>query len=532
MTTIATLNIKAGLAASRAAADVERLLSKNPDIIGFNEVPRGLRTRRIRRALAEQGYGFFQGRGANPIAWDLSRYKVMERGNHFLTPRTFVGKAGAGPSTLRRKDAAYVVLKDRKTGRVVTFTAAHLAPSRHLGGKRAELHRKQIEGLAELQRVLGRKHPKAQRFLAGDLNTSNPALLRKIRQAGLKTYKAPRKTHKVGAIDWIAGDAKLVNRYVLGGMASDHDAYVGKFGGGRGKASPAPGAGRNSGSGRGKKNEATVAKNYSAYELFRDLLESWDLPIGNDIEKIIRQAVTEGITPDQISLIIPDIQETKSWRDRFPGWHRRVDNGYNQLTVGEYLALEDEYHRIMQENGLPKGFYDDPSDFGSWIANNISPDEISDRVTKASDLVRQVDGTARDLLSKFYGVTAGDLTAYFLDKKRAMPALERQYQAVNVAAFAARAGLQVDNKRRYEDLIDRGLTPEMAAQGYGTVSAFNEAFGKIAGTYGESYSQRDAEEDVFFGMDEKRRKLLAKEAATFSGSSRGSTGRSDRGTSY
>lgn len=528
MTTIATLNIKAGLSAERAAADIERLLSKKPGILGLNEVSRGRRTRRIRRALAEQGYGFFQGRGGNPIAWDLSRYKVMERGNHFLTPRTYVGKAGAGPSTLRRKDAAYVVLKDRKTGKLVTFTSAHLAPSRHLGGKRAELHRRQIEGLAELQKILARKHPKAQRFLAGDFNTSNPALLKQIRQAGLKTYKAPRKTHRVGAIDWIAGDAKLLDRFVLGGMASDHDAYVGKFGGGSGKASAAPNAGQGSGSTPG----ATVAKNYSAYELFRDLLESWDLPIGNDIEKIIRQAVTEGITPDQISLIIPDIQDTRSWKDRFPGWHKRVNNGYNQLTVGEYLALEDEYHRIMQENGLPKGFYDDPSDFGNWIANNISPDEVNSRVTKAADLVRQVDGTARDLLTKFYGVTAGDLTAYFLDQRRAMPALERQYQAVNVAAFAARAGLQVDNSRRYEDLIDRGITPEMAAQGYGTVAAFNEAFGKIAGAYGESYSQRDAEEDVFFGKDEKRRKLLAKEVATFSGSSRGATGRSDRGTSY
>lgn len=275
-----------------------------------------------------------------------------------------------------------------------------------------------------------------------------------------------------------------------------------------------------------------MAKKTSAYDEFSKFLESIGVNIGPGIENIIRQAVIDGITPDQIELIMPDIQKTKAWQKRFPGWNQRVANGYNQLNVGEYLQLEDQYHRIMQEAGLPKGFYDDPSDFGNWIANDVAPDEIRDRVSLAMNAVRQVDPTARDLLAKFYGVTAGDLAAYFLDQKRALPTLDRQFKAVNVAQWAAKNGLQIQGASHYEDLVDKGVTDQMAAQGYGTVAAFNEAFGRIAGVYGESYSQADAENDVFFNQSDKRRKLMAREVAAFSGQSRGATGSAQRATSY
>lgn len=270
----------------------------------------------------------------------------------------------------------------------------------------------------------------------------------------------------------------------------------------------------------------------SAFDLFANILASWGIPMGADIESIIRQAAIDGITPDMIDLIIPDIQNTNTWKNRFPGWHSRTGNGYNQLTVGEYLALEDSYHRIMAEAGLPADFYDQPSDFGNWIANNVSPDEIRDRVDLAMGAVRQVDATARDLLKKFYGVGPGELASYFLDQKRALPILDRQYKAANVAAFASRAGLKVGEAKRYEDLLDRGVTVEQAAMGYNTVAAFNEAFGRLGGIYGESFTQEDAEEDVFFNKNQKRRNLLAREIGTFSGSARGQVGRVQRDTSY
>lgn len=275
-----------------------------------------------------------------------------------------------------------------------------------------------------------------------------------------------------------------------------------------------------------------LASKESAFKLFKKALEAWGIPVGADIEEIIHEAAMEGLTPDQIGLVIPDIQETQTWKNRFPGWNKRVQNGYNQLSVAEYLNLENAYHRIMQEAGLPAGFYDNPSDFGNWIANDVSPDEVRDRVGLAMDAVRKVDPTARDLLTKFYGVTAGDLAAYFLDQSRALPTLERQMKAANVASWAARNGLQIADASHYEDLVDKGVSEEVAAQGYGTVATFNKVFGQLAGIYGGSYTQQDAENDVFFNQNDKRRKLVAKERANWTGQSRGMTGQANRGTAY
>lgn len=259
--------------------------------------------------------------------------------------------------------------------------------------------------------------------------------------------------------------------------------------------------------------------NQSAYDLFRSSLASWGIPVGADMEAIIRNAVVDGLGPQNIELIMPDLQNTETWNRRFAGWKARVANGYNQISVGEYLAYENQYKRIMESAGLPAGFYDDPSDFGNLIAKNVSPDELQGRVQAAVELTNQVDPTARALLTQFYGVGQGDLAAYFLDPNRALPTLDKQYKAVNVAAFAKRAGLDTVAATRYEDLVDRGVTAQQAAQGYSTVAQFTSTFGQLASIYGDTFTQQDAEEDVFFNNSEKRRQLVSKERSAFSGRS-------------
>lgn len=268
----------------------------------------------------------------------------------------------------------------------------------------------------------------------------------------------------------------------------------------------------------------------SAYTLFASMLNSWGIPVGSDMADIIRTAVMDGIGPDQIDLIVPYLQATDTWKKRFSGWEKRVANGYNQVSVGEYLALESAYHRILQANGLPSGFYDDPSDFGEWIANNVSPDEIQSRVSNAMNLVRQVDPTAKGLLTQFYGVADGDLAAYFLDPKRALPTLQRQYEAVNVAAFAKKAGLNTMNSRHWEELVDKGVTADAAAQGMATVGQFYRTLGSLGEVHGIEYTQSDAEADVFFNDNEKRRKIVQREVAAFSGRSGFQGGVSGRGS--
>jgi hypothetical protein len=272
----------------------------------------------------------------------------------------------------------------------------------------------------------------------------------------------------------------------------------------------------------------TTTATDNAFKILADFFEGLGIQFSSEIEAVIREAMLAGYGPDQIDLIMPDLQQTQAFQARFPGWRQRISNGYNAISIGDYLSLENTYHRIMQEAGLPAGFYDSPSDFGNWIANNVSPDEIQSRVSLSVNAAKSVDPTARNLMARYYGLSTGDIASYFLDQRRALPVIERQFNAANVATWAARAGFEVNEMQRYEDLVDKGVSIEQAAQGYGTVKSVADTFGQIGGVYGEHFSQSDAENDVFFGQNEKRRKLAAQEQATFSGSSRGATGSATR----
>ncbi len=308
------------------------------------------------------------------------------------------------------------------------------------------------------------------------------------------------------------------------GKNDPHDYYTNYWEGGKG--GKGNGGGGQGGGGGGNDGDTDFDQN--AFDVLRNFFESMGIVFDAEIENLIKEAMLEGYGPDQINLIMPDLEKTQAFRNRFVGYHQRVQNGYNAISLGEYLQLENAYHRIMQEAGLPAGFYDDPSDFGNWIANNVSPDEIQNRVGMAVTAAQQVDPTARNLMARFYGLTTGDVASYFLDQQRALPVIERQFQAANVASWAARAGFQIDGITRYEDLVSSGVTVEQAANSYGTIKSLSDTVGKIAGVYGESFDQSDAEADVFFGRNDKRRRLISNEAATFSGRSAGNTGSAQR----
>lgn len=266
----------------------------------------------------------------------------------------------------------------------------------------------------------------------------------------------------------------------------------------------------------------------SAFDVLKNYFESFGMVFDAELETLIKKFMIEGFGPEDINLLMPDLEQTKAFKDRFVGYHSRIANGYNAISVFEYLEMEDAYHRILQEAGLPAGFYDEPSDFGEWIAGNVSVNEVQSRVQMAVKAAQSIDPTARSLMAQFYGLSTGDIASYFLDQERALPVIERQYKAANVAAWAQRSGLSVSEIGRYENLVDLGVTEEQAAQSYGTIKSLSDTVGRIAGTYGETFDQTDAEDDVFFGRSDKRRKIVAQEAATFAGRSQGATGSARR----
>jgi hypothetical protein len=271
---------------------------------------------------------------------------------------------------------------------------------------------------------------------------------------------------------------------------------------------------------KGKERDAAAA--------LIELFESYGL--GTLAPQIVN-FIKSGYSADTIAILLRDTDEYKR---RFAGNITRQKAGLPVLSEAEYLSTERAYAQIMQQYGLPSGFYDSYSDFSDFIARDVSAAELEGRVGVASRWATTATPETARALRDLYGLGSGDLAAYALDPDRALPLLEKQARAVSIASSAYLQGLS--QTRGYaERLAGLGVTEEGALTGYAQVAEMLPTFQELGDIYGEEYEQRHAEREVFEGETnavQKRKGLASQERAAFSGSSRGQVGRRSGGYSY
>jgi hypothetical protein len=234
--------------------------------------------------------------------------------------------------------------------------------------------------------------------------------------------------------------------------------------------------------------------------------------------------VKQGYGSDTISVLL---QDTKEYKTRFAGNEARVKAGLPVLSPADYLSTESAYRQILSSSGLPKGFYDNPADFTRWISADVSPTEIKDRVDMAVAATGQANPQYKEALFQMYGINESDLTAYFLDRKRAEPILKKQAAAGAIGAAAIRRGFGT-NTLDLESYATIGITADQAEQAYSQIADGFESMLGIAGRYGTSWSQREAEQEVFTpgaagavgrqSAAEKAKTLKSQERGLFAGS--------------
>jgi hypothetical protein len=249
-----------------------------------------------------------------------------------------------------------------------------------------------------------------------------------------------------------------------------------------------------------------------AFNALRSLFNNYGL---GSLAPKIYEYVKNGYSADTITILL---QDTKEYKERFKGNELRASKGLPVLSPAEYLSVEASYQQIMQSAGMPKGFYDNPADFRDWIGKNISPSEIQSRVDLATQAVRLSNPEYLQALKQM-GVDESQLTAYFLDSKRALPALQESAAIAATGAEAIRQGLTFD--RGYaERLVQQGISQEEASQGYSVIAQELGTMQALGSIYGQNWNQREAEQAILEGEGaamETRRKLIGREQAEFSG---------------
>lgn len=251
----------------------------------------------------------------------------------------------------------------------------------------------------------------------------------------------------------------------------------------------------------------------NAYNYLLEMFEQMGL--GTLAPKIL-EMVQRGLSENAVSY---ELQQSPEYKERFKANEARRRAGMSVLSPKEYLESERAYRQIMSSAGLPAGFYDSNDDFTKWLELDVAPAEVKERVDLAVSKAHSLDDAAKDVLWRDYGLHPNDLAAYFLDDKRALPMLQKISKQMDIGSAAQRQGLVVDPTRAGE-LANSQLAAN-ADQMYGNVARDVREGQRLAQVYGETYTQREAEDDAFLGLESAKRKkklLGEKEQATFSGS--------------
>lgn len=245
----------------------------------------------------------------------------------------------------------------------------------------------------------------------------------------------------------------------------------------------------------------------------------------------VKQWVYSGVGAAELEL---RVRETDAYKERTKVNEVRRANGKNPLTLGEIVATERAIAQVMHQAGLPAGFYDEPDDFMEFIGRDISAAEVQHRVAMASEAAYNMDPEVRRSLTEMYGLSQGDLTAYYLDPDRSAPILERQQQSARVRAEARRRSLGLSTEMA-EDLVQRGVTTEQAAAGFDQVArlrGLTPGRADRAGlTAGETINEASLVDAAFGDTDAQRRtqRVLGSRMAQFEGG--GGLATTERGVS-
>ena len=254
----------------------------------------------------------------------------------------------------------------------------------------------------------------------------------------------------------------------------------------------------------------------SAYNIIARSLETYGL-------SSLTQFVTDLVFKENVldeNIIRGRMRETEQYKTRFAGNETRRKAGFNVLSEGEYLYLENAYRQQLRSAGMPPGFYDSNDDFTAMIGGDVSVAELATRVNQGYEAVKNADPQVIQEMQRLYGVNDSQLAAYFLDPVKSTPMLVEQAKSAQIAAEATKqAGLMI-TAQQGEQLAQAGINAEQARQGFATIGQAQELFNPLAGEQGVGMTQQEQIGAVFStdaGAAQRLRKKQAERTAVFQG---------------
>jgi len=260
----------------------------------------------------------------------------------------------------------------------------------------------------------------------------------------------------------------------------------------------------------------------SAYDILLSEFNQYGL--GSLVEPL-KALILSGPSEAELTLAL---RQTEPYKKRFAANAARINKGLRALSEAEYISLEDGYQNVMRNYGLPASYYTKDSmgtqaGFEKFIAGDVSPTELEERVVTAQKRVLDAAPEVTTALKQFYpDIKNGDILAYTLDPEKGLADIKKKVTAAEIGGAALGARLATDVGRA-EELARYGVTADTARAGFGAIGGGLERGRQLADIYQQpDYTQTVAEEEIFSlpgqtQAGQKRRKIIGMEKATFGG---------------
>jgi len=239
--------------------------------------------------------------------------------------------------------------------------------------------------------------------------------------------------------------------------------------------------------------------------------------------------IMQGFTGDDLYLLFrSDAKTAAIYNRRFPGMAALASKGQS-INEREYISLEREYRRVLSSYGLPTEFYDNWDDYGTFIGNQVSVNEVEDRVVSAKQMLDGANPQVLRELNEYYGVSDGAALAYLLDGNKAQSVIRQQVRAAQIGGAAQKYGFDMD--RTQSELLGNtsaGMTQDPFQ--LQTLAQLESTFGQarrvadrdrtLAGIDREAYTEMDTLQGAF-GDESKlleSQRRARRERARFQGS--------------
>jgi hypothetical protein len=269
------------------------------------------------------------------------------------------------------------------------------------------------------------------------------------------------------------------------------------------------------------------AASESAYNLLFNEFDRYGL---GSLVTPLKKYIEEGISDAEFTI---RLRNEPAYKKRFAANESRIQKGLRALSEAEYIGLEDQYQDVMKRYGMPETYYAQEKDpitgvtlqpgFEKFIAGDVSPVELEDRVQTAYDRVINANPQITQTLKEFYPeISNGDILAYALDPQNAINNIKRKVTALEIGAAATGEKLAT-GRTRAEELAAMGVTGQQYRQAAPTIAEAAKIGTRLSDIYKEAqYGQAQAEAELLdiAGAGEastRRKKLTALETAQFSG---------------